>query len=1097
MADFTPQQLQAITTVDTNVAVSAGAGSGKTRVLVERFLYILRRSLEQGQKLAASEILAITFTRKAAAEMKERVRRSMDVLAHTDTANSFFWRQQLKELERAQITTIHSLCNRILKENPVEAELDPSFQVADEFEGGRFVEDCLKKYFLTALRNQDKKLQQLTEAYGAFGVMRQLQSLLPQLDELAKCSDAAAGYKASISKEQECKENLCSVLEELAARREEVKGTKQAQQLELLAENLTEVLDGIRQDPADLTAYKTYAGGLAANTRLKALVKESKLLREQLEMIFADKAALPLAESWQAVAAGFAAFLQQQRQEADFLSFDDLENYALNLLKSQPHLCENYRQKYRYIMVDEFQDTNEKQKQLVYLLCGGDYEKLQGNRLFVVGDPKQSIYRFRGADVSVFAQVRRDIQDSGGKIITLNDNFRTADTILAACNEVFTELLGVDVNEPIFFEALAPHIVSEAKPELRQVVYTKDQTSEKRQLEARAVAGRIAALHAEGTGYGEMAVLLSAMTRCDVLTEALEAKKIPYQVIDGRGFYERQEVLDLLNLLRALHNKHCSLELAGVLRSPYFGLDDETITTLFLQQSNSCLWDNLMTIDAAAVKESQRPLLLRAREIFTELRQAAALLGLQELWQEVWQRLEVDAVLSLQQNGKAKLANAVKLRHLAAEYSSGRQGTLSSWLEYVAALIASGARETAANLEAADAVTIMTIHKSKGLEFGTVLLPMLDAGSQSDITEIKFHPQLGLGIKAVLPDGSMAESSVLQQLKEMDKQLQKEERKRQLYVAMTRAKNRLIMSGTFCADKESKAENWFKSLKEVLADSDLIEFTEIAADSLPDTVTVQQDDAAKAVPDEAALQAAAPLDMYKSLGRKVFSATALQTYLHCQRRYYYQQLGLPGCEEAGTQGNQLPAYVTGLIVHTALEKYRGDEEKAFQAAVDKHAGGRADLSAYAKKLLHDYLVSDLYKTIPSAHQREVKFNCMQQELLLTGVIDCLYTAEDGLLRIIDYKTGRPPEDGSVPKGYAYQLALYKAAAEQLFERPVHNAQLHFLQNLSVCEPVLGEETLQEALELCRQISSKADEDDFICSTDKCGSCPYGYLCPRK
>ena len=150
MADFTPQQLQAITTVDTNVAVSAGAGSGKTRVLVERFLYILRRSLEQGQNLAASEILAITFTRKAAAEMKERVRRSMDVLAHTDTANSSFWRQQLKELERAQITTIHSLCNRILKENPVEAALDPSFQVADEFEGERFVEDCLKKYFLTA-----------------------------------------------------------------------------------------------------------------------------------------------------------------------------------------------------------------------------------------------------------------------------------------------------------------------------------------------------------------------------------------------------------------------------------------------------------------------------------------------------------------------------------------------------------------------------------------------------------------------------------------------------------------------------------------------------------------------------------------------------------------------------------------------------------------------------------------------------------------------------------------------------------------------------------------------------------------------------------
>lgn len=1097
MADFTPQQLQAITTVDANVAVSAGAGSGKTRVLVERFLYILRRSLEQGQKLSAGEILAITFTRKAAAEMKERVRRSMDVLAHTDAANRNFWRQQLKELERAQITTIHSLCNRILKENPVEAALDPSFQVADEFEGDRFVEDCLKKYFLTGLRNQEADLQRLTETYGAFGVMRQLQSLLPQLTEVAECADAVVGYRENIGQEDEVKEKLCLLLQELTERRDEVRGSKQAQQLQLLAENLTEVLEGIRQDPADMAAYKTYAGVLAANTRLKELVKESRLLYEQLELICADKAALPLAESWQRVAAGFAAFLQQQRQEADFLNFDDLENYALALLKTQPRICEAYRQKYRYIMVDEFQDTNEKQKQLVYLLCGGTHTELRGSRLFVVGDPKQSIYRFRGADVSVFAQVRRDIEASGGRIITLNDNFRTADTILAACNEVFAGLLGVDVNEPIFFEALHPHVFSEEKPELMQTGYLKEQAVEKRRLEAAAVAERIAALHADGTSYGEIAVLLSAMTRCDVLTEALEARQVPYQVIDGRGFYTRQEVLDLLNLLRALHNRHNSLELAGVLRSPYFGLDDETITVLFLQQGNACLWDSLMTTDVAAVKEAQRPLLLRAREVLTKLRRDAALLGLQELWQRVWELLKIDAVLSLQKNGKAKLANAVKLRRLAAEYSSGRQGTLASWLEYVAALIASGARETAANLEADDAVTIMTIHKSKGLEFGTVLLPMLDAGSQGDLTEIRFQPQLGLGIKAVLPDGSMAESSVLQKLKKIDQLLQKEERKRQLYVAMTRAKNRLIMSGAFCMDKESSAESWFRSLKEMLADSGLVQFTVIDAETLPDAVG-QVQPAAKTRPDEAMLQAAAPLAMYAASGRRIFSATALQTYLYCQRRYYYQQLGLPAVEPESEQGGQLPAYITGLIVHMALEKYRGgDAEKAFQIAVQRYAGGRTELAGYAQTLLHAYLASDLYQAIPAAHQREVKFNFAQQELLLTGIIDCLYTQEDGSLVIIDYKTGRPPEPGSVPKGYDYQLALYKAAAEQLFGRPVRSAQLHFLQNLSVCEPVTGKETLSEALELCRQISGKASEADFACSTDKCGSCPYGYLCPRK
>ncbi len=1097
MADFTPQQLQAITAIDTNVAVSAGAGSGKTRVLVERFLHILQRGLQQGEHISAGEILAITFTRKAAAEMKERVRRSMDVLAHTDAANRAFWQQQLKELERAQITTIHSLCNRLLKENPVEAELDPSFQVADEFEGNKFVSDCLKKYFLTALRTNDADVQRLTAAYGAFGVLRQLQSLLPQLDEIAACEDIGAFYRRSIEQEEAVKDELCQLLQELTARRGEVKTGSQSAQLQRLAENIMQVLDGIRQETADMAPYDTYAGVLAANTRLKELVKEMRQLREQLELIRADKAALPLAECWQRVAAAFADFLQQQRQEGDFLSFDDLENYALNLLQQHPRLCSSYQQKYRYIMVDEFQDTNEKQKRLIYLLCGGDCEKLLGSRLFVVGDPKQSIYRFRGADVSVFAKVRRDIEASGGSIITLNDNFRTADTILAACNEVFTELLGIDVNDDIFFEALNPHIFSQKKPELVQLVYSKEQEGERRQLEAAAVAERIEALHGEGSNYGNIAVLLSAMTRCEVLTAALEARQIPYQVIDGKGFYERQEVLDLLNLLQAVHNKHCSLELAGVLRSPYFGLDDETITQLFLQEGNTCLWDSLMTADMAAVKKSQQPLLLRAQKVLTMLRRDAALVDLQQLWQRVWQLLEPDAVMALQQNGGAKLANAVKLRRLAGEYSSSKQGTLASWLAYVRELMEAGARETAANLDADDAVTIMTIHKSKGLEFDTVILPMLDARTQSDTTEIKFHARLGVGVKAVLADGSMAESSVLNEIKETDKQLQKEERKRQLYVAMTRAKNRLIMSGTFCADRESKAENWFSSLKSVLADSSLVEFKTIEADALPEITAVSEQSELKCIPDEAMLKAAAPLVMYDESGRRMFSATALQTYLYCQRRYFYQQLGLPACDEAGGQGGKLPAYITGLIVHMALERYRGDENRAFQTAADRYAAGSAELAEQAKQLLHNYLASSLYQAIPHDHQREVKFTFAQQELLLTGVIDCLAGNEDGSLTIIDYKTGKPPENGSVPRGYVYQLALYKAAAEHLYGRPVRSAQLHFLQNLSVCEPATDAATLREALELCRQISTKAEEADFICSTDKCSSCPYGYLCPRQ
>ena len=183
MSNFTDQQLQAITTIDNNVAVSAGAGSGKTRVLVERFLHIL----EQGKNVSPKEILAITFTRKAAGEMKERVRVSMeDRLA--DDVNGF-WKNHLQELERAQITTIHGFCNRLLKENPVETGLDPAFKLAEEFEGEEYLQTCLLDFVRQGLKKQQQELIVLTNAYGINGTLNQLQSLVQEMDEIIAFGD--------------------------------------------------------------------------------------------------------------------------------------------------------------------------------------------------------------------------------------------------------------------------------------------------------------------------------------------------------------------------------------------------------------------------------------------------------------------------------------------------------------------------------------------------------------------------------------------------------------------------------------------------------------------------------------------------------------------------------------------------------------------------------------------------------------------------------------------------------------------------------------------------------------------------------------------
>ncbi|MDO4922099.1 MAG: UvrD-helicase domain-containing protein [Phascolarctobacterium sp.] len=1082
-----PQQTQAIRAIGCNVAVSAGAGSGKTRVLVERFVHIL----QQGQGATwASDILAITFTRKAAAEMKERVRKLLAERADGDASG--FWREQLEDLERAQISTIHGLCSRILRENPVEAQLDPGFTLAEEFEGEEFMARCLQKYLRMSLRRQDQAVCALVELYGVNALRGQLTELLPELENIVSWGDLAAPYQNSFALYDAKREELCAVLQDLELRIAELAG-KATAALAALAEQLPEAMQAVSRD--DYVPLDNAMQGVTARGKLKDSVKAVRNLRAELDALAADKAAAALLPLWQEVLQDLAAYIRGQKQERDLLTFDDLELLTLRLLENNPQVRRKYQERFHYIMVDEFQDTNERQKRLIYFLCGDSGEQLQGDKLFIVGDPKQSIYRFRGADVSVFAKVRRDIAAQGGQLLTLSKNFRSADKILTTVNVVFKTLLGEDTGRDVYFEALDFDKSGTTRPELLLLPYDKECGRSSFEVEAEALAHKVRSVHDEGVPYGEMAVLLRSVTHCGELAEALQRCGVPYEIIDGKDFYERQEVLDLLHLLTALQNRRRSLELAGVLRSPYFGLDDETLTKLFLSDAE-CLWDALQQADADEFPQEQGALLRRAASILAELRSCAALCALPELWQRLWQTLAVDGVLSLQEHGANKLANAKKLRQLAQEYCAQQNGTLGGWLDYVRRLREAAARETTANLNSVDAVRIMTIHKSKGLEFNTVFLPFLGNAVRSDASIIKFLPDVGLGITAPLANGQLIMSGVLQRVKALDKELELEERKRQLYVAMTRAEGRLIMCGVTSGkeknDKPLAEQNWLQQLKRLLEDgteaavqvfASEAQYAGAAAVCEPETVT------------EELLAAIAPLPVYAESGRRQFSPSALQTYLQCPRMYYYQQvLRLPGLEETG-DGARLPAYVTGLIVHRALEIYNGDEQEALAAGVKQYAPGCAAPEAAA--MLRNYLSSELYRSLPAKQRRELSFVYPAGAgLSVVGVIDLVGETEAGLL-LVDYKTGRPPAPGQIPLGYAYQLALYRAAAEKILRRSVAQARLHYLQDLSARDLPNDRDYLADALSLCREISAKGREEDFTCRLESCGHCQYNYLCKQK
>lgn len=1121
----TPEQALAINTIKSNVSLLAGAGSGKTYVLMKRFVQILRADLS----VNPTNIVAITFTRKAADEIKGRVRQAVGECveqAQTDLER-LRWQEHLQKVESAPISTIHSLCSRILRDNPVETQLDPEFTILEDFEAQDFFKETLQQYLRKNIK-ENAALRRLVQTYGVNSFVNQVTALGDKLSELVREDNLAEPYLKAKEELPALQQKLFATVREVIEAREALGAkTKGRQTLTEAAGLLDEMQKQLLAPEPDCSLLDASGVVKVSGKALAAELTNLKNLRQELNHVLLNAKGCDLVQDWLAVLQEFYACLSARKQENNVLFNDDLDLLAIEHLQKNEALRQKYQERYKYIMVDEFQDTNERQRQLIYLLCGN---KLDGkNNLFIVGDVKQSIYRFRHADVSVFNKVKEDIAQNAGQNLGMKTNFRSTQSIVESCNTAFCQLMDLP-EEEIRLEHHEGANTGGAKVCLLQVPYkSKDDDlgakEDKWQKEAEAIAAylqqELPKVEPQLRPGASKAILLRAMTHCEILRQTLQGYGINCVVVKGKGFYEQQEVLDILNLLAALHNRYASLELAGALRSNYFGLDDATLTQLFWQTENDKpLWDVLQAVGSGELQLNLQPeqqaLAMQAAERLRSLRQAAALMALPELFAQLWDELKPEFVLSQQENGPSKLANVKKLRRLAQQYCQTKQASLAEWLQNVKDLRASSSKEPAATVQADDALQIMTIHNSKGLEFDLVILPQLDKSVKGDTASIKYLPgkeceQGLLGIKVPDKEMQLQNSGVYEQAKARDSELEEAESRRLLYVAMTRAQKQLLMVGTVAEEKLPEAaiglpaaKGWWQQLQAVYeADWEKQESScpwvrLLCADALSPAVA-QQGEQPQLALEPLAL---APLPAYAACGRTCFTASALQTYLHCQRQYYYQQvLAVPELEQtvAGEQARELPASVTGSIVHKALELYNGyNAEAVFAIALDEFAPGAA--ATQAKSMFDAYIVSDLYKALPKKQKRELGFvQPLQQELAAEGVIDLLAFDEADNMIIVDYKTGTPPEPDEVKLGYAYQLALYKDAAEKLYPgKRVVRAELHFLQNMSVWQLPLDKSYLQEAIELCEEISGKGEEDDFACScNESCAYCHYAYLCPQK
>lgn len=1121
----TPEQALAINTIKSNVSLLAGAGSGKTYVLMKRFVQILRADLS----VNPTNIVAITFTRKAADEIKGRVRQAVSecVEQAQNDLERLRWQEHLQKVESAPISTIHSLCSRILRDNPVETQLDPEFTILEDFEAQDFFKETLQQYLRKNIK-ENAALRRLVQTYGVNSFVNQVTALGDKLSELVREDNLAEPYLKAKEELPALQQKLFAALREVIEAREALGAkTKGRQTLTEAAGLLDEMQKQLLAPEPDCSLLDASGVVKVSGKALAAELTNLKNLRQELNHVILNAKGCDLVQDWLAVLQEFYACLSARKQENNVLFNDDLDLLAIEHLQKNEALRQKYQERYKYIMVDEFQDTNERQRQLIYLLCGN---KLDGkNNLFIVGDVKQSIYRFRHADVSVFNRVKEDIAQNAGKNLGMKTNFRSTQSIVESCNTAFCQLMDLP-KEEICLEHHEGANTGGAKVCLLQVPYkSKDDDlgakEDKWQKEAEAIAAylqqELPKVEPQLRPGASKAILLRAMTHCEILRQTLQGYGINCVVVKGKGFYEQQEVLDILNLLAALHNRYASLELAGALRSNYFGLDDATLTQLFWQtDKDKPLWDVLQAVGSGELQlnlpPEQQALAVQAAAILGRLREAAALMALPELFAQLWDELKPEFVLSQQENGPSKLANVKKLRRLAQQYCQTKQASLVEWLQNVKDLRASSSKEPAATVQADDALQIMTIHNSKGLEFDLVILPQLDKSVKGDTASIKYLPgkegeQGLLGIKVPDKEMQLQNSGVYEQAKARDSELEEAESRRLLYVAMTRAQKQLLMVGTVAEEKLPEAviglpsaKGWWQQLQAVYeADWEKQE------SSCPWVRLLSASDLSPAVAQQGEQQqlaleplALAPLPAYAACGRTCFTASALQTYLHCKRQYYYQQvLAVPELEQtvAGEQAYELPASVTGSIVHKALELYNGyNAEAVFAIALDEFAPGAT--ATQAKSMFDAYISSDLYKALPKKQKRELEFvQPLQQELVAEGVIDLLAFDEADKMIIVDYKTGTPPEPDEVKLGYAYQLALYKDAAEKLYPgKRVVRAELHFLQNMSVWQLPLDKSYLQEAVELCEEISGKGEEDDFACiCNESCAYCHYAYLCPQK
>ena len=1050
-----PQQRAAIDARGT-VFVSAGAGTGKTTVLVERFVTAV---CDEG--LDVGSLLAITYTDRAAGELRSRIAARLRERGRPDLA---------RELDMGWISTIHGFCRRVLSQYTVAAGVDPRFRVLDDAQSRVIQGEAFTAALDAFCADDDPDRLQLLATYGAGGLRRMLTSVFETL--------RSAGRELRL--EPGARLDLAACLTELEAEARALAGDSAATPTQIAV--ATETLEVLGAGEAaevllDLDALGARGARAASfNDARRAVVAAA---REELAA--RDRALLEL------LLVTFGGAYQTAKDAESALDFEDLQLRVRDLLRDDEDVRAREQLRFRSILVDEFQDTNNLQCELVDLLTGGPPKDL-----FFVGDEFQSIYGFRHADVAVFRE-RRDAAES---VLPLTLNYRSRPEVLAAVNHLFGREFG-DAFDPL--EPVDGYGEAHFGPPVELVVTDKasyrDSPVSWRRAEARTVARRVADLVAAGAATpGEVVYLFAAGTDAEVYEEELRAVGLPTHRAAGRRYFAQQQVVDLLAYLRLIRNRYDDDALLTVLASPFVGVSNDALAVAREAAPKRPIFTAIERGLPAAMPAHDARLLRAFRQRYDRLVAASARLPLESLCERILVEHDYDLAVLAREDGPRRYANLRKLARLARSYEELRGADLEGFIRFVADQEAAGAREAdaVAEEEDADAVRLLTIHAAKGLEFKVVVVA--DAGRERmHDDEILSLSDGRFGFKVAHPQtGSRFATQSYDDVRETRHRADEAERLRLYYVGMTRAMERLIVSGSVDTAKiatEPTPIAW--ALTRLEAADELERATrepvEITRGDATVLLRLDRFDAARA---DAARAADAPveaepageeaqLELFSGVGEALparaprlrelatvpepepfrvsrLSFSAVSQYDSCSLRFWAERVaGIRSREvpRAGAEGG-LRATEVGDAVHRLLERVdlaapRSPAPDELTALLDAwYPSATAPERERIASFVDAYCTSPLAARIAglAGARVEVGFAFEHDGVLLNGRLDVHWTDGERAL-VLDYKTnalGEATPEEVVAEGYTLQRLVYALACLRAGAREVE-VVYHFLE----------------------------------------------------